>query len=469
MAHHNQNSASGTATLLTGTDPSLHGIIGLSWWDRAQAKEVGCTADERETTLNGKTGTPGGSPRKLLSPTVGDQLRLITNGRSQVYSVAANESTAILAAGYAGNGAFWFDDATGTMVSGSYYMPRLPEWVQQFNRNKPGREYARRNWVLLKDPEAYGASHPDRDSLELGYGKGRNVFPHVTAALVKEAGDYGPLKTTPFINLLVREFAVSLLENSQAGRDESPDLVTVAFSSLDTRNSAFGPASVEMEDLYLRLDQEIASLIGFAEEKFGKDNLLLFLTSNVPASYPPELLKGRYRYPAGVFSPEKAAALMNSFLNITYGDLRWVSHTGSHQIYLDHSLIGINKIGLEEIRSTAAAFTGQFEGIAAALPAGSIRPWDGRSPGSEIIARSFHPQRSGDVLFTLREGWQPTPGEDKPAYTADSQIPLLFWGCGIRPDTLAAPIDAIQLVPTLSQKAGIPLSQYGSRQSVAYF
>ena len=79
-----------------------------------------------------------------------------------------------------------------------------------------------------------------------------------------------------------------------------------------------------MQDLYLRLDGEIAALISFAEEKFGKGNVLFFLTANSSAPYPVDYLKERFRFPAGRFSPENAVALLNSYLNITFGDLKWV-------------------------------------------------------------------------------------------------------------------------------------------------
>ncbi len=469
MMHHLQNSASGTTTLLTGTDPSVHGIIGLSWYDRESGREVLCTADDREFLLGGQSQAAGGSPRRLLAPTLGDQLKNFTNGRSPVFSVAANESTALLASGYAGDGAYWFDNATGRMVSSSYYMKQLPGWVNQFNRREMAREYTKRNWVLLNDPSRYGESGPDNDPLEQGYGAGRNHFPHATAPLVKEAGHFGPLKTMPFINLLIREFAISLMDNEPTGTRDAPGLVTIAFSSMDYINNAFGPSSVEMEDLYLRLDQDIAALIAFAEKKFGRENLLFFLTSNVSASYPAHQLREKYRFPAGTFSPGSSTALLNSYLNITFGNLRWVSYSDNQQIYLDQSLIAINKVDLAEIESVTGAFFSQFEGIETVMTAREARSGMRFTHSSESIARSYHPQRSGDILYTFREGWHPAQEGKFPGYCAEPQIPLLFYGNNIGPGKITTPCDATQLVPTLSFLLEIPLSRNCNRNPIPGF
>ena len=80
-------------------------------------------------------------------------------------------------------------------------------------------------------------------------------------------------------------------------QDDVTDFVSVVFSSMDYENGSFGPASLEMMDSYLYLDQYLAELIKGVEERFGKDQVLFFLTANTSASYPVNYLKEDFHMP----------------------------------------------------------------------------------------------------------------------------------------------------------------------------
>mgnify|MGYP006157203003 CR=1 FL=1 len=45
-----------------------------------------------------------------------------------------------------------------------------------------------------------------------------------------------------------------------------------------------GPRSREIQDTYLRLDETIADFLNFLDKKVGKDNYLIFLTSDHAAA-----------------------------------------------------------------------------------------------------------------------------------------------------------------------------------------
>ena len=74
LTHYFQNYASGTATLYTGTTPSLHGIVGKTWYDRNKSKEVECTVDDYYFTVGADTKFGNASPKQLLSTTITDNL-----------------------------------------------------------------------------------------------------------------------------------------------------------------------------------------------------------------------------------------------------------------------------------------------------------------------------------------------------------------------------------------------------------
>lgn len=451
MPLYGQNHASGMATLFTGVYPCCHGIIDRQWYDQVKKEEVNCVSDKNFSTTGSDSKTGSVSPLLLKESTVGDQLKLTTNGKSHVFSIAANNASSVLSGGFSADAAYWFDDVSGHMVSGSFYLNRLPEWVNDFNKVNNARAFTSRNWAILKTMPEYSESLPDNNSLEKGYGRGLNVFPHNIGDLVKEAGSFAPLKTTPFINDIIRNFAIELLDNEQVGTDDFTDLVTVVFSSMDDATGSFGPASVEMEDLYFRLDREIAEIIHHAEKKYGSENILIFLTSNTSASYQPAYLKEKLRIPAGFFYPENAVALLNSFLNISYGDLQWIGYFNDQQLYLNHQLIEINKIDLGEIRKKAAGFLSQFEGIHKVVTADQLEKGEVSDISIDFFHNGFFSGRSGDILFDLNEGWKPAWKTKVGNYTDQVHLPLVFYGGGLQHKTINNPYEAIDLVPTLSE------------------
>ena len=92
--------ASAIATLATGATPFYHGIVAEQWLDRQTLRPVYCVDDEkRQTTAN-----------RLLTSTLGDELKISSQGKAVVYGIAATRDAAILSAGHAADNAFWIDE-----------------------------------------------------------------------------------------------------------------------------------------------------------------------------------------------------------------------------------------------------------------------------------------------------------------------------------------------------------------------
>lgn len=62
------------ATLSTGAQPCVHGVIGDSWYDYADNSIVGLIDDDKEQSVKYSTGSGSYSPRRLIAPTLGDAL-----------------------------------------------------------------------------------------------------------------------------------------------------------------------------------------------------------------------------------------------------------------------------------------------------------------------------------------------------------------------------------------------------------
>jgi hypothetical protein len=457
IEQHIQSYATGTATLFTGVYPATHGIISPTWYDRLTEKEVNCVEDANYFTVGADTKAGNVSAVKLLANTFGDNLKVFSQGKSKVFSVALNDASAIFSAGHAADGAYWFDPESGRMVSSSYYINTFPDWVRIFNSNNYAEKYTYRNWTTLLPLITYEGSLQDDYLLEKGYFGEWNTFPHIISKYVKQAGNYNPLKTTPFGNTIISDFASELIKNENLGDDDFTDLLTVVFSSMDNENGSFGPASLEMEDTYLRLDQNIADLISSLEKKVGKENLLIFLTANTSASYPVDYLKEEFKLAVGEFNAEGAFALLNSFLNITYGDGKWIENISGQQVYLNKKLIEKNKINEADMVETAAKFINQFEGVKVALTSGELQKGGTGANSCLNLYNSYNKKRSGDFLYELEEGWQPAYKFNKVNYTDQTHVPLVFYGYGVKRIIISDRLDAIDLVPTISELTGIPI------------
>ena len=84
--------ASATATLMTGTNPYVSGIVGERWLDRGSLRLVGCTDDSRHKGLYTNDAV---SPTKLKSLTITDELKRATRGKAQVCAIAPDCDAAV--------------------------------------------------------------------------------------------------------------------------------------------------------------------------------------------------------------------------------------------------------------------------------------------------------------------------------------------------------------------------------------
>lgn len=453
-----KKAVTGVPTLFTGVYPARHGIVNESWYNRLKKKEVGAIDDDYYITVGSDSKEGQVSAAKLLSPTIGDVLKLKTRNMSKVFSVALNANSAVLSAGHSADGAYWLDDMTGNMISSSYYVDQFPDWVRDFNDKKFADDYINRDWNTLLPISSYSEGVEDGYVLEPGYYDKWNTFPYNLSKLEKRAGNYKILKTTPYGNTMVNDFAMALIDAEQLGQDHVPDLLAINYSSMDYENSSFGPNSVEMEDLYLRLDRNIEHLLYFLDKEVGQDNYLVVLSSACSASYPVNYLKEEFKMPVGFVSPESMVALMKSYFNITYGQGDWIEFVSDQQIYLNRDLIEKKHLNLAEVQAKAASFIIQFEGVKLALPASDFKRGDISSGELEELANSYNFKRSGDVLYELEEGWQPQYKYRRTDYTDNAHIPLIWFGKNIRRTKILDAVSATDIVPTILHVLGYSAS-----------
>src|SRR6202162_734571 len=142
----NTRTAPGHATLFTGAYSNGHGIVANEWWDQKKKATVTSVEDDA-TKLVGIAGDEtGASPHNLLADTLGDELKLATQGKARVFGISLKDRAAVLPAGYAGDAAYWIDQKTGQWITSTYYRSELPKWASDFNDTKRAEKYLNKEW-----------------------------------------------------------------------------------------------------------------------------------------------------------------------------------------------------------------------------------------------------------------------------------------------------------------------------------
>ncbi|MFY9585769.1 MAG: alkaline phosphatase family protein, partial [Candidatus Acidiferrales bacterium] len=142
----NTRTAPGHSTLLTGAYSNGHGIMANEWWDPQKKKMVTSVEDDGTKLVGIASSGPGASPHNLLADTLGDELKLATQGKARVFGISLKDRAAILPAGFASDGAYWIDQKTGAWITSTYYRSDLPKWAQDFNNSKRAEKYLNQEW-----------------------------------------------------------------------------------------------------------------------------------------------------------------------------------------------------------------------------------------------------------------------------------------------------------------------------------
>jgi predicted AlkP superfamily pyrophosphatase or phosphodiesterase len=456
-------SAPGHATIATGAEPSVHGITSDDWYVPLKNELINCTKDVTVNSVGGSFESGLHSPANLLVSTFSDELEMTSNKKAKVYGVGLRESSAIFSAGHAANGAYWFDNTTGTWMSSSYYINALPDWVNDFNAMKFSDTYLNSAWNLLRPAKDYADCLPDSNSFELGFNN-VNYFPYDlkkmrTKNVFSSKNDYSLLRETPFGNSLTTDFAIRLIKHERLGKDNVTDYLSICYSATDYIGHRFGPSSVEMGDAILRLDDDIKNLLTFLNDSIGKKNVLIYFTAAHGISEIPAVLE-KNRIPSGYFQQNQALQLLRSYLNAIYGEGNWVKGYSERQIFLNRTLIEDAKLSLDDVQKKVARFLVQFTGVEAAYPYSAFEANDFGNGNLKRIINNFSPQRSGDIIVILNPGWVEKTTDyvtnHNSPYEYDSHVPLIWYGWIANRATVTRQVNMTDIAATLSTLCKIP-------------
>lgn len=429
--------ACGHASIYTGSVPSIHGITGNNWFDNKKQQYVYCT-DDHAVSVVGSTNAAAGkmSPVNMFTTTICDELKLATNQRSKVVGIALKDRGGILPAGHSANAAYWYDSKTGDWITSTYYMKALPGWVNTFNQKKLVDEYYKLGWSTIFPINTYTQSTSDENDYEVNVlGKG---FPYTLSSVIGK--NYSIVLSTPYGNTLTTQFAKSAIENEQLGADSITDLLAISYSSTDYIGHAFGPNSIETEDTYLRLDKELAELLDYLDSKVGKDDYLVFLTSDHGAAHNPKFMND-HKIPAGNVLITNLVDSMNLLLKQKFAVDALVTDIINFQVVLNLPVIaGKPKLKANEITEWVIQYLLQLEAVANVFAFDQLNNSTIHDTLKSRIANGYYQQRCGQIQIVLKPQW--LEGFENGGTTHglwnpyDSHIPLIWYGWKIQPGSI---------------------------------
>ena len=468
-AHHDYliaESSAGYATVATGAFPDVHGIVSNYWYERLKNRVRYCISDEKVSTVGGSYESGKYSPSGMLAITVSDQLKLTSGFKSKVISISLDPVASVFTGGHTANAAYWYDNANGKWITSSFYRDSLPDWLNEFNAKDIAGTYLSRTWETLLPEEKYTAGNNTDNVKEKGL-SGRTDFPYnldQISLLKRKQRDYSILKYTPFGNTYTKDLAISAIINEQLGQNDHTDWLSVGFSASTYIGENFMSWSKEMEDTYLRLDQDIAHFLSFLDEQIGLKNVLIYITAeNALANEPSYLME--HRLPSGYFNYNNALSLLRTYLNVVYGSGEWIKFYYSQQIFLNRDLIEDSRISHEEFMNRIAGFMVQFEGVSNVLTSENLMKNNYTQGIFEKMQRTYNQKRSGDIILGLTPGWVER-GSDREAASAfryDTHVPLVFYGWKTGRTVISRNVSVTGIAPTLSVLLNIsrPVSAQG--------
>lgn len=450
----------GHSLIVSGSYGYVNGIVQNNFYNRSTGRSEAMFFDPDAKFLTGET-TPADetSPRNFRGTTIGDELRL-ADPNARVVSVALKERAAIAMGGRMGT-SYFQSETSGEMTSSTYYMPALPEWVRTFNAQKLPDAVFGKSWDRLLSADRY----PETDDYKFEAapkGMGRS-FPHAVNGGLKAPGPdfYTAFQQSPFGIDYTFRFAEAALQAEKLGQRGVTDLLAISISPTDLAGHSFGPYSQEVHDLAVRLDRSLENFLGGLGKRFKPGEVLLVFTADHGAVPIPEWSSAQHLSGARL----KKAALKDAIqraLSSSYGAGEWVVALEDPSVYLNRELIAAKKLDPAQVERTAGEAALTLPGLLTYHTRTQLL--NGWLPPTELaraVARSFFPQRGGDVVLVQEpfSFWGKYAEKDAgsthgSAFHYDTDVPLVFHGKAFTPGGYGA-AEMVDAAATLARVLGL--------------
>ena len=433
----NTRTAPGHATLLTGAYTSGHGIVANEWWDPQKKRVVTSVQDDDRKLVGISSAASGASPHNLMADTLGDELKLATEGRAHVFGIALKDRASVLPAGFSADAAYWIDQKSGLWITSTYYRDQLPRWVQDFNDSRRAQKYLNRDWTGADGKTIRSTSAP----------------PGSDSSFYQLAG------STPFANDYEFEFARELITYEHLGNHDATDLLIVSLSANDILGHQVGPDAPEMRAMALATDRQLADFFTFLGHQVGLANLWIALSADHGVAPLPSAASAQ-RLPVANLSSEKWRQQLNQSLASRFSPGRAAEYVKSFDYpiaWLNDEAFAAARIKQEDAERATGEMMKQM-GMRGYFTRSQLARGDRASTELEArYANSYSPLGGWYVMgvpapFTV--GVEQGTDHASP-YSYDTHVPLLLYGLPFQAGTFRTHAEPVDLAVTFASLLGI--------------
>jgi predicted AlkP superfamily pyrophosphatase or phosphodiesterase len=458
----NTATCAGHVTIGTGALPRHHGVILNRWWHRKEGRAYNCMDDEATPHVSyGAAAQFGSSAKRMVVPTLADELRAQRPG-SRVVALSLKSRSAIGLAGHGGEVVTWFDEGARSFVTSRAFAREPIANVRAFLKRDAPEADLGKAWTLRDRGETY--RDPDAGIGERPKAGWTALFPHALAgANGADAQYFDRWQKSPFADAYIGRMAAAMIADLQLGTRQTPDYLAVSFSALDLLGHDFGPDSREVEDLLAHLDATIGALLQLLDDRIGRDNYVVAVTSDHGVTPTPD------QHGGGHIANEDVQHVAEQALIARWGAAKspYVAWVSSGAIYFADGII-------ERLRGDAPAFAAvenallEFPGIARVFRAAAISATS-RDPVIRAAAAGYVAGQSGDLFLVPERHWvfelrvENEATQHGTFYDYDREVPLLLRGHRIRAGRFGDAASPMDVAPTLAHLAGLALPKADGR------
>ncbi|HMD38204.1 MAG TPA: alkaline phosphatase family protein [Candidatus Acidoferrum sp.] len=464
----------GHATISTGAFPATHGMVANAWWDRESQKMVTCTSDPNAKNIDyaGATAKGGDSAWRMDVPSFAEELKFQAGAGTRIVTLSLKARAAIALAGHKADAVTWFDSAEGAWETSSVY-GAVP-FVEDYAKAHPVKEDYGKTWSLSLPEAAY---FYNEKALGAVPAEGWELtFPHPLRGKADstepDAAFYEQWSASPFADVYLTHLAETAMDNLGLGKSAATDYLGLSYSTLDYAGHAFGPRSWEVQDVLVRLDQDLADLFKHLDEKVGRGNYVVALSADHGVVPIPEDMKQTGADAGVLHLPDVQDRIEKALEPLNYPKPA-VSRINGSDIYFAKGVYERLK-GDSAAMNVVLAAIKSVDGVEGVYRAEDLagRPAT-HSPLREAMAAGYSPLRSGDLFIVPKAYWlmDSTPtgqtrhygtGHGTP-WAYDQHVPVLLMGFGIKPGEYQGTITPADIAPTLASLCGITIAPRDGR------
>ena len=425
--------APGHATGMSGRFPSHTGIV---------SNTLGVFDPESPVIGNARLFA---SPFRFRGGTLIDWLRM-KDPRSRAISVSRKDRGAILPLGRSHQEVYWYDGATGTFTTSTWYTDTLPPWLRTLNARRLPAMQAGRVWTPLLPDSAYA----ERDSIIFENFGTDFMFPHPMPA--DTAAAMRALPDSPYMDELTLQVALTGMKSTNLGVGPWTDVLAISLSTTDAIGHRYGPDSKEIHDQILRLDRELGVFFDSLFAVRDPAHVVIALTADHGVAPVPEWYLSTQHKPALRVSLDAVAARIDTALARRGVD--------PNDFHFEDEMLFLQREALARAGVNADSIVREFSAAASAMP-GVLKVYRRADLAKDTLSdpaarRWYHslpPDYPVELVVVQKEYsvWGTyAPAIHGSVYDYDNHVPVILYGAPFKPGQYAAPSLLVDLAPTLA-------------------